>query len=478
MASEEGKPCGIFSGALYLVLAFLKLIFPNNKPRVSYGIFATILYYIYFFLDGYDAQTISVCMRAFEVSLGLSPSSAALLATVEFMATLGCCPLWGLLVDKFDANHVAGGAMFISGMACILLGNALSYPVIVFLRFLHGFALACTAPAKQKIITDSVAKDNHSTHFGFCHAANCFGRLMSAVITTYTSMTMFLGRYGWRMCYCALGYIWIFMAILVVFFMKPFESNSNSIKPCKSSNKRAFEAVEKTFEKKTSYLLLFAIYISDAPFGAFVYMISYLQYIGLSDFMAGVGCATALIGGFIGGAVGGIIIDLCHKANGEYGRLSVGTVIVASRILIVLAIFRGPIPTGGKFAWFHYVEFALLGASLLTVSSVDLPIMADIVEQKYQASASAIHRCFAGIPSSATFVPLCGFLAEKVFGYTPTTESVQNMSDELKAANAKALGNSMMYIICAATVINVVCYGAMFFTYPTDSKKKGEQKQK
>ncbi|KAK1932780.1 putative transporter [Babesia divergens] len=443
----------------------------NESKTVSYGIFATILYYIYFFLDGYDAQTISVCMRAFEVSLGLSPSSASLLATVEFMATLGCSPLWGLLVDKFDANHVAGGAMFLSGMACILLGNALSYPILS-LRFLHGFALACTAPAKQKIITDSVAKDDHGTHFGFCHAANCLGRLISAVVTTYASMTMFLGRHGWRMCYCALGYMWIIMGTFVVVFMKP------NPEP-KASNTDFFDAIKATFKGSTSYLLLFAIYISDAPFGAFVYIISYLQYVGLSDFMSGVGCATALIGGFIGGAAGGKLIDLCHNSNKDYGRLSAGTVIVASRILIVLAIFRGPIPTGGKLAWFHYLEFALFGASLMTVSSVDSAIVADIVKQEYQASASAIYRSFAGIPSSATFVPLCGFLAEKVFGYTPTTESVQTMSEELKATNAKALANSMMYVVGVSTVINVVCYVAMFFTYHTDAEsiKKTQQQQ-
>ncbi|KAK1936155.1 putative transporter [Babesia divergens] len=446
----------------------------KESKTVSYGIFGTILYYIYFFLEGYDAQTISVCMRAFEVSLGLSPSSASLLATVEFMATLGCCPLWGFMADRFPVRYVAGGAMFISGMTCILLGNALSYPVSLSLRFLHGFALACTAPAKQKIITDSY-EDNHSTYFGFCHAVNCLGRLISAVITTYASMTMFLGRHGWRMCYCVLGYTWILMATFFVFFMEPESRNNESSETGSSNNTDFLGAIKETFKGSTSYLLLFAIYISDAPFGAFVYIISYLQYVGLSDFMAGVCCATALIGGLIGGAAGGQLIDLCNTSNDEYGRLSVGTVIVASRILIVLAIFRGPMPTGGKLAWFHYLEFALFGASLMTVSSVDSAIVAYIVKQEYQASASAIYRCFAGIPSSATFVPLCGFLAEKAFGYIPTKESVQNMSEELKAVNAKALANSMMYVVGVSTVINVVCYVAMFFTYPNDSKKNGQK---
>ncbi|KAK1937552.1 putative transporter [Babesia divergens] len=395
------------------------------------------------------------------VSLGLSPSSGSLLATVEFMATLGCCPLWGFLADRFPVRHVAGGAMFISGMTCILLGNALSYPVILSLRFFHGFALACAAPAMQKIITDSYATD-HSTYFGFCHSVSCLGRLISAVVTTYTSMAMFLGRHGWRMSHCVLGYVWILMGTFVAFFMTP------EPKP-KASNTDFFKAIKATFEKKTSYLLLFAIYMSDAPLGAF--------YTGLSDIMAGVGCATAVIGGFIGGASLGKLITLCHNSNDKYGRLSVGTLIVASRILIVLAIFRGPIPTGDKLAWFHYLEFALFGAFLMTVSSVDRPIIADIVKQEYQASANAIYRCFAGIPSSATFVPLCGFLAERVFGYTPTTESVQTMPDELKALNARALGDSMMYIICVGTAINVVCYVAMLFTYPNDSKKNGSQTQ-
>ncbi|KAK1936819.1 putative transporter [Babesia divergens] len=258
--------------------------------------------------------------------------------------------------------------------------------------------------------------------------------------------------------------------------MKPSEPKG-STSESKDSKTDFLEAITATFKKPSSYLLLFTIYISDAPFGAFVYMISYLQYTGLSDIMAGVGCATALIGGFIGGASLGKLITLCHNADQNYGRLSVGTLIVASRILIVIAIFRGPMPTGGKLAWFHYVELALFGASLVTVSSVDRTIIADIVTKDFQASANAIYRSFAGIPSSATFVPLCGFLAERVFGYTPTTESVHTMPAELKALNARALGDSMMYIICVGTAINVVCYVAMLFTYPNDSKKNGSQTQ-
>ncbi|KAK1940361.1 putative transporter [Babesia divergens] len=417
-------------------------------------------------------------MRAFEVSLGLSPSSASLLATVEFMAALGWCPLWGFLADNFDVNYVSGGAMLISGMVCILLGNALSYPVILSLRFFHGFALACAAPAMQKIITDSVESTEHSTYFGYCHSVSCLGRLISAVVTTYTSMAMFLGRHGWRMSHCVLGYVWIIMGTFTVFFMEPSEGSKP--KPCEtkdSKNQGFFDAIKETFKGSTSYLLYFAIYMSDAPLGAFVYMISYLQYTGLSDIMAGVGCATAVIGGFIGGASLGKLIDLCHNSNKGYGRLSVGTLIVASRIPIALAIFRGPMPTGGKLAWFHYLEFALFGASLMTVSSVDRPIIADIVDQNFQASANAIYRSFAGIPSSATFVPLCGFLAERVFGYTPTTESVHTMPAELKALNARALANSMMYVVGVSTVINVVCYGAMFFTYHTDAESINKTQQ-
>ncbi|KAK1936426.1 putative transporter [Babesia divergens] len=453
----------------------------KRAPRVSYGPVGVILYYLYFFLDGYDGQTLPVCMRAFEVSLGLSPASTSVLATVELMAMLGCCPLWGHFADRFDVNYVVAAAMSVSGIVCILLGCASNYSLIIFLRFLHGFSLSCTAPAMQKIITDSIDEKSHGTHFGFCHSISCLGRLVSSVVTTYLSMMIIMGYYGWRVCYFVFGFAWVVMAICTVFFMKPKETTSAPVESKTvtiQSNGSIFEAIKATFATKTSWILLFTIYISDAPFGAFVYMISYLQYTGLSDFMAGVGCATALVGGFIGGAIGGQLIDLCNDASPRYGRLTAGTMIVIGRVVIVLALFLGPLPANGRLAWFHYLEFALLGASLLTVSSVDRPIMAGVVEQQYQASANAINRCFAGIPSSATFVPLCGFLAEKAFGYIPTKESVQNMSEELKATNSQALGRSIMYIICVGTIINVGCYVAMFFTYPKDSemiKQKQEE---
>lgn len=67
----------------------------------TFGPLATVLYFLFPFVDGYDTQILPVCMRAFEVSLELSPSSLSVFASAEFMAMLGFSPIWGLLVDGY-----------------------------------------------------------------------------------------------------------------------------------------------------------------------------------------------------------------------------------------------------------------------------------------------------------------------------------------------------------------------------------------
>ncbi|CDR95091.1 hypothetical protein BBBOND_0202480 [Babesia bigemina] len=127
----------------------------KKQPEKTYEGFARILYNFVSLVEGYDQQMLPMCMRAFEITLGVSQSQLSTMATMSTMSQLGCCLIWGILVDNNDPQYVLAAGLLVVGMASILLSTASHYKVILFLRFLHGFAFACIYPSQQRIVSDS-----------------------------------------------------------------------------------------------------------------------------------------------------------------------------------------------------------------------------------------------------------------------------------------------------------------------------------
>ncbi|GBE60438.1 major facilitator superfamily member protein [Babesia ovata] len=380
---------------------------------------------------------------------------------------------------------------------------------ILFLRFLHGFGFACVYPVQQKIVAEStMSKEEEdkkkaaqqqgkggpsgpsgqsedaaskkkkeskeaSKKFTIFQALNCIGRLLCAVITTLIAKKVLLGYYGWRTSYVVLGYVWILFAIAIVFGMDLKACNKNKASPKHSGefSKRILDAFGAVFGCRTAGISIFTLFIAEAPMCAFNYMTIYLQYLGVSDTMAGVAIAITLIGGAAGSGAGGVIIEKIAGKFQDFGELSSGMVVMGIRLVVCLLFFLGKAPCG-KLLWYHYVELATLGATLVTVGGVDRAIMKDSIDDQHQATGSAIIRTISGISSSIILYQVSAYLTEKVFGYVPSRESFETMATEVKERNAEALRKSMMYIILAGTALNVLCYVAMCFTYKEDRMSK------
>ncbi|CDR95989.1 MAJOR FACILITATOR SUPERFAMILY MEMBER,putative [Babesia bigemina] len=469
----------------------------SSTATVDYNVLGQALYHLVSFFEGYDQQVLSMCMRAFELTLGFSQSQLSTLATVSTMSRMGCCLIWGLLADRHNSNFVLGAGLLVMGIASILLGSASHYKVILFLRFLHGFGFACVYPVQQKIVADSTGsgdtnnqqgtsgsagvqsaqtsedpkKKKAKSIFTRLQALNCIGRLLCAVITTIIARKVLLGYYGWRTSYVVLGYVWILFGTAIVFGMKnELRKNGEDLQ---TLIKNAFEAV---FTRKTVLISIFTIFIAEAPMCAFNYMTIYLQYLGVSDTMAGVAIAVTLIGGAAGSVAGGECIKKIVVLSEDYGELASGIAVMVVRLLVCLLFFFGKAPCG-NLLWYHYIELATLGGTLVTLGGVDREIMKKSIENKYQATSSAIVRTISGISSSIILFQVSAYLTEKVFGYVPSREAFETMATDIKERNAEALRKSMMYIILAGTLLNVVCYIAMFFTYPEDKEKVNKPAQ-
>ncbi|CDR95621.1 Multidrug resistance protein mdtL [Babesia bigemina] len=445
---------------------------------VEYTALGKALYSMVSFVEGYDQHMLGMCMRAFELTLGLSQAQLSMMVTVSNMSRLGCCLIWGLLADKFKSNHVFSAGLLLMGMASIVLSSASQYISILFLRFIHGFAFACIYPVQQKIVAEEFSDPCSNLVFGIMQALNCIGSLLCAIITTRIAPKILLGYYGWRTSYLVLGYVWIIFGIAIVFGMTSEKCGNNGMctaKP-KTNMKEVIDgAFLAVFNCRTAGVSIFTLFVAETPMCAFSYMTIYLQYLGVSDTMAGVAVAATLIGGAVGSGVGGLIFKHIAEKYDRCGELCSGIAVLVIRLVVCVLFFVWR-PPSGPLLWYHYVELSAFGGTLVTVGGVDRALLKKAIEEKCQGTAAAAIRTISGIASSLILFQVSAYLSEKVFGYVPSREPLETMQMAVKHRNAEALRQSMMYIILSGTILNVLCYITLICCLPSKKRQTSEEK--
>ncbi|KAK1444681.1 multiplied multi-transmembrane transporter-like protein [Babesia gibsoni] len=450
-----------------------------EQPYAKYGTFAVVLYHVCAFVTACDGQLVLVFMRAFEVDLGLSPSSLSAFRTAEFVAGTMISPLWGLLIDSFMINHVYPPLLFLGGVVCILLACVSNYPFIIFLRLLHGFAMSSTGPVVHKIITESRSNSEMATFYGFYIACMGAGYLASILCCSKLSLTKVAGYYGWRLCYVVMSLLWFTKCVLVYFYLKPEDESKSNARPTslsgvKSELKEVLKNVKQVLRIRTFWVLVFVTIATNAPASITVYLMMYFQYCGLSDMMAGIACGVMAVGTFAGSILGGFIADFCQRKSEKYGRLLLGAIVIAIRLIFISLLLAIPIKDS-SLQWYNWIELALFGVSALTFANVDRPTLVAVVPRENQALGVALIRVIADLPSWGAYIPLIGFMSEKSFGYVKTSELVEDMDPLIRDGNATALRKSMLYVACFGVLCNLFLYAAVCFTYPDDFEKKKRQ---
>ncbi|GBE59673.1 major facilitator superfamily member protein [Babesia ovata] len=367
--------------------------------------------------------------------------------------------LWQSLIAPYNS-------LLVMGMASIVLSSASQYRSILFLRFLHGFGFACVYPVQQKIVADSTSSKETKKVEGTPNQGKKAEGAQNQGKKTEGAQNQGKKAEGNQNqgkeeeeSKAASRYVWILFGIGIIFGMESKPSNGgdstdgNSGGGHSSGSKKGFKeliegAFTGPFKRSTTWLLILTLFIAEAPMSAFNYMTIYLQYLGVSDTMAGVAIAVTLIGGAAGSGAGGVVIKEIAKQYEDFGELSSGMVVMAIRLVVCLLFFLGK-PPCGKLLWYHYVELATLGATLVTVGGVDRALLKSAIEKNFQATTSAMIRTISGIASSVILFQVSAYLTEKVFGYVPSRESFETMDAAVKEKNAEALRKSMMnHLMC------------------------------
>ncbi|KAK1445200.1 multiplied multi-transmembrane transporter-like protein [Babesia gibsoni] len=278
------------------------------------------------------------------------------------------------------------------------------------------------------------------------------------------------GVYGWRVCHCLVGYLWLAVAAPIFFWMKKPNGSDGDNGGGGGSND-SFKEIRCIMQKTTFWLMVCVGYTSQAAFAVFVYLTMYLQSSGVPGMSIGFAFSVVMIGNLAGGFSGGFMTDHIHGLNKCYGKLSVGAVTVFIRVLAVLAFLWSPIP-GGTFRWYHHIYLFVYGITFFTIKAVDISISADLAPGSLKSLTIGLVSAIGGVASNASVVPAVGYLCEKKFGYVTSTEGGGTLPPEVMANNVSALRKSMLIVFVVCSIINIALYLVALATYKQDKDKK------
>ena len=141
----------------------------------------------------------------------------------------------------------------------------------------------------------------------------------------------------------------------------------------------------------------------------------------------------------------------------------------AVRLPILWAVFRDPAAVGDSAVAISCWLFAL-GLFAPWVGVANKAIIAECAPPAVLGSAVAMNAALEGVFSALFGGPLVGWLSEAVFGYKlpPLGVTVAEMEEELRAHNAEALGQALLFMTAVPWVICLALYTLIHLTYPKE----------
>ncbi|KAK1441674.1 multiplied multi-transmembrane transporter-like protein [Babesia gibsoni] len=424
-----------------------------------------VLYHVVSFINAYDTQILSLSMRALEASLGLSASSLSIMASMEGMTLMGFAPVWGYLLTLWPCQYVCAAGMALCGISCVLLAQVTTFSWILLIRLVHGIGLSCAAPVAVHIIaanwgsnkgtnqgTSGKSGTNNSkdgTWSGINNGIVTLGKLTCFFLTGRYAGQKVFGHSGWRLSYAVVGCVWLFAALPVCQYMTKNGGTTNNSDDASTKLKEII--------KKPKFWAMTAVeFFSEAPYVIMGYMVMYLEYSGLSVVMIGSGIIVMQVGVAIGSFGGGVIAGKFNHWHSKYGRLSLATCALIIRIACLVGLLSSPLNEHG-LTWHRYCLLFVIGLTMLVSPTIEKPIVSDL-EKDAASMTVPLYRAIGGMPSYFVFMPLLGFIAEKMYGYVKPSGDVSQLGHVVMSVNANALRKSMMWILSIATVLNIGLY--------------------
>lgn len=307
----------------------------------------------------------------------------------QFLATL---PI-GFISDFIATHKLLLVLMVTVGSGFLLFSTMqVGYIVSLFFVMLAGLGYGGMHPVTNKMIIQLHPMQNISLQMGLKQMSITLGSALTSVILLAISE-----KAGWKIALSGASISLIVFAIVVYFYMKPFEETFHSFKSTESS---LWIQMKKLFASK---LLFFTTVIALTLMGLQItfntYLLLFLTDIkGWSIYLSGIALA-------------------CSEVCGALGRVFLSTIsdsIFKGNRWIVLMIITVWFPIALCFLYYanHYWTIALIiatiGFTLSGFNGVWMNLAVESVPKSISGSASGY---------SVTFASIGVFIIPPVFGY-------------------------------------------------------------
>lgn len=147
-----------------------------------------------------DRGNLSIAAPLVKDELRLSATQLGILFSAFFYTYTALQFVVGEIVDRFGANWVLSGGLFVWSLATIAIGFAGGFAALLALRLILGIGESVAFPCSSKVIAEQVPADRR----GFANGLITAGLKLGPAVGAFGA-GMLIAKYGWRPVFLWMG---------------------------------------------------------------------------------------------------------------------------------------------------------------------------------------------------------------------------------------------------------------------------------
>lgn len=438
---------------------------------------------------GADLAMFAATMKALEEYFSIDPMSLGFVLLLQGLAQALTAPIWGMFADRQDRLLLLYVSLL--GISCMtfLTGISVSFPMLCVARLFTGLFGAGLGPISQSMLASAVQPDERGKFIGYFVVANTLGSCGGAVYAASFSHVMMFEVSGWRFTFILMSFVTFFIGVSMYVlnnFLNETLIRALVTSPGEAWNMTVGASDFMTIISRNSFLVLLAQGAFASTFSAAGgFLIEIFQYAGFEDFQASTLAGLISLGSIVGALGSGYFADQCAKLDPAKGRILYGLLGNCVCVTLLLAMAFGDVDTILNTR--HYYG---LGAICFITGVFQLfayvgavkPILSEIVPRRLAGQAYAYAAGIDGAIAALAGAPVLATIAQKVFDYQPTGDTIATMDSDLRRNNLMALARAYFFVTLVCHLSSSALFTMLIKTYQPDketsAKENGEYEQK
>jgi len=375
------------------------------------------------------------------------------------------------------------------GMVMLALAVSSKIAMILCLRFVNGFFLACLAPLTTTWVAEHVPPARSGFIFGLIFSSASAGSLASTGSAVMLQDRKFplpgVGLVsGWRLLCVCIGLLafasslvtWFFLEVKHVAEPRKLPGRPSMVTSIIAAFRGMVESVRVHWRSHTFRVISVQGIGGGMAANAMSFDIMFLQYMGMAPGQLILLGSIAAVPSLISSTTGGMFGDFLERQRPNHGRALTAQICVAG---IMLAIFLQyvifPSAFGPVVAPFAFAKCLLPMFGSMYHPGVMRPLLIEVADPDRRAMIIAWQHALEGICAGALGGPLVGLLSEHLFGYRAYSGDFTSMPPELHAHNFSALRKAVATMTLVPLSICFILNSLLHRAYPRDKRMWAEE---